>query len=118
MEVVILPNSMTEKQIEVDFRWEVISFTENEAKIQVYFDLPESVSATSSEPDNVQITFWAGDLFQAENGNVVRPGLTISAPVVRQVNKDDYEHYRKVGHGLGYSALVVLILGFILSNRM
>ena len=50
------------------------------------FDIPESVSSSSSDPDNVQITIWAGDLFASQSGKTVRPGLTITSPVVRQVN--------------------------------
>ena len=47
----------------------------------------------------------------------MRPGLTITAPVVRQVNKEDGKLYKKIGQALGYGALTVFILGFILSNR-
>ena len=77
------PSDATEDPIPIDFTWEIISFSEYEAEIQLYFDFPESVSSSSSDPDNVVITFWAGDLFQAENGKTVRPGLTITAPVTR-----------------------------------
>ena len=72
-----------QEAIKIDFSWEIISFTEDEAKVQLRFDIPESVSASSSDPDNVQITFWAGDLFKAQNGQTMRPGLTITAPVIR-----------------------------------
>ena len=48
----------------------------------------------------------------------MRPGLTITAPVVRQVDKDDYAWYKNLGLCLGYGSLVVLTIGFIISNRM
>jgi len=85
IEVKMLPSDSVEDEeaINIDFSWEIISFTEYEAKIQLRFDVPESVSASSSDPDNVQITFWAGDLFQTEDGGLRRPGMTISAPVIR-----------------------------------
>lgn len=85
IEVSMIPADALEGQeaIKIDFSWEVISFTEDEAKVQLRFDIPESVSASSSDPDNVQITFWAGDLFKAQNGQTMRPGLTITAPVIR-----------------------------------
>ena len=85
IEVKMLPSDSVEdaEAINIDFSWEIISFTEYEAKVQLRFDVPESVSASSSDPDNVQITFWAGDLFQAEDGQTMRPGMTISAPVIR-----------------------------------
>ena len=67
----------------IEFDWEIVSFTEYEAQIQMHYEVPESVSATSSDPDNIQLTFWAGDLFTAQNGKTMRPGLTITAPVVR-----------------------------------
>ena len=63
IEVNMAPSDATEDPIQVDFSWEIISFTEYEAKIQLYFDFPESVSSSSSDPDNVVVTFWAGDLF-------------------------------------------------------
>ena len=63
IEVNMAPSDATEDPIEVDFSWEIISFTEYSAEIQLYFDFPESVSSSSSDPDNVVVTFWAGDLF-------------------------------------------------------
>lgn len=77
------PSDATEDPIVVEFSWEITKFTDSEAHMQLFFDFPEGVSSGSSDPDNVVITFWAGDLFQAENGKQVRPGLTITAPVTR-----------------------------------
>lgn len=65
VEVKMKPSSVSDDPVKIEFSWEIVSFTEYEAEIQLYFDFPESVSAASDEPDNVQITFWAGDLFQA-----------------------------------------------------
>lgn len=84
----------------------------------MHFVVPESVSATSSDPDNIQLTFWAGDLFTAQNGKTMRPGFTITAPVVRQVNKEDANIYRRLGHILGHSAMVIFIIGFFIANRL
>lgn len=58
------------------------------------FEVPELVSSGSTDPDSVQITFWAGDLFQSDKGSPMRPGLTITAPVIRQVDKEDGEQYK------------------------
>lgn len=63
IEVNMSPSDATEEPVKIDYSWEIVSFTEYEAEIQLYFDFPESVSASSSEPDNVVVTFWAGDLF-------------------------------------------------------
>ena len=64
------------------------------------------------------ITFWAGDLFQAENGKSVRPGLTISAPVTRQISKTDANDYRDIGKYAGYGILGTMILGFLAANQL
>ena len=104
--------------IDIDFTWEITKFTDSEAHIQLYFQVPESVSSGSSEPDNVVITFWAGDLFQAENGKQVRPGLTITAPVTRQVSVEDAIKYREYGRIASYSCLCFLILGFIYASSL
>lgn len=63
VEVNMKPSSATDDPVPVDFSWEIVSFTETEVELQLYFDFPESVSSTANEPDNVEITFWAGDLF-------------------------------------------------------
>ena len=94
VEVSMAPSELAEDPLDIEFSWEITKFTESEAHIQLYFDFPESVSTGSSDPDSVQITFWAGDLFQAENGKQVRPGMTITAPVTRQVSVDDAVKYR------------------------
>ena len=59
------------------------------------------------------ITFWAGDLFQAENGKTVRPGLTITAPVTRQVAVEDFKSYRDTGRFTGYITLGVFVVGLL-----
>lgn len=91
------PSSLVEEPIKVDFTWEIVEFTPYYAKIQLYFDLPESVSAVNGDSDDLVITFWAGDLFQAESGKTVRPGLTIRTPVTRQVSTDDKNKYSELG---------------------
>lgn len=63
IEVNMKPSSATDDPVKIDFSWEIISFTEYQVELQLYFDFPESVSSTSNEPDNIEITFWAGDLF-------------------------------------------------------
>ena len=118
IEVKMQPSDQVEETVPIDFTWEILSISEYEAQIQLHFELPESVSATSSDPDEVQVTIWAGDLFQGKNGKAMRPGLTITAPVVRQVNKDDYTWYKNLGLCLGYGSLVILTIGFFISNRM
>ena len=112
------PSDATEDPIEVEYSWQIVSFTEYEAEIQLIFDFPESVSSSSSDPDNVVITFWAGDLFEAENGKSVRPGLTITAPVTRQVATDDAKYYRGTGRYTGYCILGVLIIGLIAAKYL
>ena len=107
------PSDATEDPIPIDFTWEIISFSEYEAEIQLYFDFPESVSSSSSDPDNVVITFWAGDLFQAENGKTVRPGLTITAPVTRQIAIDDYDYYKNTGRYAGVAILGIMFLSLL-----
>ena len=114
----MVSSDVSDDPIPIEFSWEIVSFTETEAKIQLKYEVPESVSSGSTDPDNVQITFWAGDLFQAENGSSMRPGLTIKAPVIRQVDKEDGEQYRQVGRALGYTSISVLIFGFMVLNRM
>lgn len=68
IEINMAPSDETANPIPIDFSWEIIEFTELYAKIQLVYDVPESVSSSSSDSDNVIITFWAGDLFEAENG--------------------------------------------------
>ena len=112
------PSDTTEDPIKVDYTWQIISFTEYVAEIQLIFDFPESVSSSSSDPDNVVITFWAGDLFQAANGKSVRAGLTITAPVTRQVSVDNAKYYRDTGRYTGYAILGGLILGFLAAMNL
>lgn len=118
IEVNMASSDATDEPIKIDFSWEIISFTEYEAQIQLNFDFPESVSSSSSDPDNVEITFWAGDLFQAENGKTVRPGLTITAPVTRQVAKDDAKYYRDTGRYAGYCILGTMLLGLLAAGNL
>jgi len=75
-------------------------------------------SSSSSDPDNIQITIWAGDLFQGLNGSSVRPGVTVDAPITRQVNKEDSRHYVKVGQALGYCTLITSFVGLLILTRM
>lgn len=117
IEVKMEASDETEDPIEVNFSWEFTKFTPNEAEIQLYFELPEAVSASSSDPDNVVVTFWASDLFQAENGKQIRPGFTITAPVTRQVSVDDAKKYRNYGRCVGYVCLGFLVVGFLFSAK-
>ena len=108
----------SDEPIDIDFSWEITSFTEYEVELQLFFDFPESVSSSSSEPDNLVITFWAGDIFQAKNGKLMNAGFTITAPVTRQVSIDDANFYRNCGKFAGYGALGFMILGFLAANHI
>ena len=76
-EVNIKYSDTTEDPIKYDFSWEIKSFTAEGAEIQVYFTAPDSLASSSTDPDEITVTFWADDLFKAENGKTVRRGLTI-----------------------------------------
>lgn len=95
-----------------------MSFTPTEVELKLIFELPEAVSATSTDPDSVVITFWADDLFKAENGQTLPRGLTISAPIYRQVSTEVGKDYRKFGQIVGYITLGFLILGFAWSYNV
>ena len=77
--------------------------------------MPEVVSSSSSDPDRVVVTFWADDLFQAENGKSLRRGLTISSPIIRQVSLDDSKMFKEYGEIVGYTALAFLSIGLLWS---
>ena len=118
IEVNMVSSDELDEPLPIDFDWEIVSFTEYEVQIQLKYDVPEGVSSSSNDPDNVQITFWAGDLFETVDGSTMRPWITIKAPVIRQVDRDDGIHYIKVGKALGYTSILVLIIGFLISDRM
>ena len=111
-------DSENAEYIDIDFSWEIVEFKPTYAKIQLFFDVPEILSPDPNDPDNVMITFWAGDLFEAENGKSVRPGLTIRAPVLRQVKPDDKDLYKDIGRYSGYSFLLMLLVGYLVAWRM
>ena len=83
VEVNMVSSDVSDDVVPIEFSWEIVSFSEYEAKIQIKYEVPESVSSSSTDPDSVQISFWAGDLFQSQDGSSMRPGLTINAPVIR-----------------------------------
>ena len=56
-------DSVTEKEINVDFEWEIIEFAKDHVKIKVNFEDPESLSS-SAKPDEMEITFWGDKLFK------------------------------------------------------
>ena len=114
-EVTIKYSDTTEDPIEYDFKWEIKSFTANGAEIQVYFTAPESISSIPTDPDIIKITFWADDLFKAENGKTIRRGLTLQAPIIRQVNSDDSKNFKMYGEILGYLTLALLAIGLVWS---
>ena len=114
----MIPGDDSDEPIDIDFTWEFIKFEPYEVQIQLYFDTPEGISPDANNPDNVMITFWAGDLFEAENGKNVRPGLTIRAPVIRQVKPDDTDLYKDIGRYSGIALLGMMLLGFLVAWRM
>ena len=118
IEVKMIPGDDSDEPVDIDFTWEFIKFEPYEVQIQLYFDTPESISPDANNPDNVMITFWAGDLFEAENGKNVRPGLTIRAPVIRQVKPDDTDLYKDIGKYSGIAVLGIMLLGFLVAWRM
>lgn len=118
IEVSMQSADQSDDPVEIEFSWEIVSFTQYEAEIQLNFSFPESVSSANSDDDNVIITFWAGDLFEAENGKSVRPGLTISAPVTRQISVDDADFYRNIGRYAGFGILGFILLGLALANTL
>jgi len=48
----------------------------------------------------------------------VRPGLTITAPVTRQINIDDARHYRSIGRYAGYGILATMFLGLLAAHNL
>ena len=82
IEVNMATGSQIDEPIDINFSWEITKFTPWEAEIQIYFDIPEAVSA-SGDTDYVEVTFWADDLFRAENGKTIARGFTVRAPVIR-----------------------------------
>ena len=64
------------------------------------------------------ITFWAVDLFKAENGKSMKPGFTVKVEVTRQVDKDDIEEYKNWGQYAGFFTLILLSIGLFLTTNM
>ena len=56
----------------LEFTWEIVEFRETEVKIQLYFDLPESISEDPLQSDQILVTFWASDFFESEEGFTVK----------------------------------------------
>ena len=52
-------------------------------KIQLYFDLPESISEDPLKSDQILVTFWASDFFESEEGFRVKQGQTLRTEIVR-----------------------------------
>ena len=67
----------------LDFTWEIVEFRETEVKIQLYFDLPESISEDPLKSDQILVTFWASDFFESEEGFRVKQGQTLRTEIVR-----------------------------------
>ena len=117
-EVYVVPSSTTENPIKLDYTWELLDFTSTEMVIKLYFEIPEAVSASSTDPDNIVVTFWANDLFQAKDGRSVARGLTISAPIYRQVSSDTGKDFKRMGQIAGYVSLGFLIIAFFWANNV
>ena len=82
-EVNIDYSDTTEDPTKYDFSWEIKSFTTAGAEIQIHFTAPETLTSSNTDPDEIEVTFWADDLFKAKNGKTVRRGLKIKAPIIR-----------------------------------
>lgn len=64
----MVPSGEDVEPKDVAFTWEVVSFKENEVKIQLFFVTPEKLSADPLNTDNMLVTFWANDFFVSESG--------------------------------------------------
>ena len=48
----------------------------------------------------------------------MRPGLTITAPVIRQVSTTDYDDYKEYGQYTGYMFIGFLALAFVFAYKI
>ena len=68
----------------LNMTWEMLSFTESEIYIQLYFEYPGRVSETELY-DTLQVYFWGTHFFKSDEGVPVRYGTLLERTIVRQV---------------------------------
>ena len=68
------------------FSWECIDYTESKLILQMNFDSPKCISASSYGRDKVVITFYEQMLFTDITKKGIPPKIRIEKPIRRQKN--------------------------------
>lgn len=77
---------------DIDFTWEITDFTPDNVKIKMNFADPTQVSET--EPDDLVLTFWQGDLFIVEaTGKPLPNGFKIKTELPPQYVEAAWDDY-------------------------
>ena len=89
VEIQLLPfEPLQECREKLNFTWEIVDYAQDEMHIQVNFEDPICVSATSNEGDALEIIFFEQALFKDLSGNMIPPRASSKTKVKRQYEKD------------------------------
>ena len=116
LELRIKPGDYSDEN-KLNLTWEMLGFSEDWIKIQLYFEYPQRVSEYV-EYDTLEVYFWGVDWFRSSEGEPVRYGTRLDRPILRQIDPELAEALGVFGHILATVVGLLMLLSALLTGRL
>ena len=117
LELKVRPGDLTEESRHLNLTWEMLSYSNSDIFIQLYFEHPGRVS---EQPiyDTLEVYFWGTQFFTSEEGVPVRYGTRLERQIVRQVEPATGRLIEAAGKWLAALVWAVCLFSVLVSRRL
>lgn len=116
LELQVVPGEYSDQQY-LNLTWEVLSYSDAQIKLQLYFEYPNHVSE-QIEMDSLEIYFWGVEWFKSDRGEPVRYGQRLEVPIIRQIDPELADLFSQFGDIAAKVALLAMLMTVIAYGRI